>query len=143
MKKLFYTSTILLSVLILQVNAQKKPFQEQSNGINIALFDPTVSPKTDFYQYVNGKWLEETEIPADRSSWGNFDELGIRVNKDVLHALKKAQKEEAYTEGTDQHKALTFYNLAMDTAYINSLGHKPIQSLHNQIKSIEDMKSLQ
>jgi predicted metalloendopeptidase len=37
--------------------------------------DKTVKPANDFFRYVNGTWLDNTEIPSDRTRWGSFDEL--------------------------------------------------------------------
>jgi len=31
--------------------------------------DKTVSPKNDFFNFVNGTWLKNTEIPADKTRW--------------------------------------------------------------------------
>jgi predicted metalloendopeptidase len=44
-------------------------------GVDLANMDKSVKPGDDFYRYVNGKWLAEDHIPADRSSWGTFAEL--------------------------------------------------------------------
>jgi predicted metalloendopeptidase len=40
--------------------------------------DKTVKPANDFFRYVNGTWLDNTEIPSDRTRWGSFDELRQR-----------------------------------------------------------------
>ena len=34
--------------------------------------DRSVRPGQDFFRYVSGNWAEDTPIPADRSSYGNF-----------------------------------------------------------------------
>ena len=34
--------------------------------------DPNTRPQDDLFRHVNGRWLDTTEIPADRSSWGSF-----------------------------------------------------------------------
>ena len=44
-------------------------------GINVSNMDLKVKPNQDFYKFVNGTWLEKTEIPADKTRWGSFDEL--------------------------------------------------------------------
>ena len=31
--------------------------------------DKSVNPADDFNRYVNGTWLDKTEIPADRTRW--------------------------------------------------------------------------
>ena len=35
----------------------------------------TISPGTNFYEYVNGTWLASTPIPADKSNYGSFTVL--------------------------------------------------------------------
>ena len=35
-------------------------------GIILENMDTTVSPKDDFYNYVNGNWMLKTEIPEDQ-----------------------------------------------------------------------------
>ena len=38
--------------------------------------DTTVNPRVDFYNYADGTWMKNTEIPANKSVWGSFVELG-------------------------------------------------------------------
>ncbi len=37
--------------------------------------DHNVRPQDDFYRYVNGKWLDVTQIPPDKARYGAFDKL--------------------------------------------------------------------
>ena len=37
--------------------------------------NPDIRPQDDLFGHVNGRWLDETEIPSDRSSWGPFVQL--------------------------------------------------------------------
>lgn len=39
---------------------------ELGSGIDSSGFDTSVRPQDDFFDYVNGTWLEETEIPSDK-----------------------------------------------------------------------------
>src|SRR2546426_11864933 len=34
--------------------------------------DKTVRPQDDFYRYVNGRWLDQTEIPPDKAGTAPF-----------------------------------------------------------------------
>jgi predicted metalloendopeptidase len=45
------------------------------SGIETQYIDSSVRPQDDFFRYLNGKWLQSTEIPADKSSWGTFMQL--------------------------------------------------------------------
>jgi len=44
-------------------------------GIQTQWIDKSVDPGDDFYEYVNGEWLETTEIPADKTNYGSFTAL--------------------------------------------------------------------
>src|SRR6476646_10144189 len=44
-------------------------------GVDLAGMDKSVNPGDSFYNYVNGTWDKNTEIPADKSSWGGFGVL--------------------------------------------------------------------
>ena len=105
----------------LQVNAQQK-----APGINTSLMDKSVSPKDNFFQFVNGTWLKTTEIPADKTRWGSFDELRQNTDKDALAILKEAAKNPKYPSSTDQGKAISMYKAAMDTVARNKQGIAPI-----------------
>jgi hypothetical protein len=39
-------------------------------GVDVAGFDNAVRPQDDLYRRVNGVWLQKTEIPPDRGSYG-------------------------------------------------------------------------
>ena len=54
--------------------------------------DTTVSPKDDFYNFVNGNWDKKTTIPEDQVRWGGFGVLRKSTDKDVLEILDKAAK---------------------------------------------------
>ena len=39
-------------------------------GIDLDNIDESVKPGDNFFKYVNGLWIENTEIPSDRSRYG-------------------------------------------------------------------------
>jgi len=41
-------------------------------GIQKAWMDTSAKPGDDWYEYANGQWLKNTQIPADRASIGGF-----------------------------------------------------------------------
>src|SRR5215831_569950 len=55
-------------------------------GFDKSGMDPTVKPGDDFFRFANGKWLERTEIPADRTRFGNFDKLSV-LSENRVHAI--------------------------------------------------------
>ena len=43
--------------------------------------DDTVRLQDDFFTFVNGNWLKETEIPEDKARWGSFI---ILIEKSII-----------------------------------------------------------
>lgn len=73
--KVVFTSALAsLAIACKTENKEAKP-EAKAQGIVLANMDPSVKPSDDFFTYVNGKWIENTKIPADRTSWGGFGEL--------------------------------------------------------------------
>ena len=82
----------LLAALIL-VGCSKDPAAVGDSGGALG-FDPAelneaVHPGDDFFGYVNGKWVAENEIPADRSRYGAFDMLRDKAMKTLKPSLKR------------------------------------------------------
>jgi putative endopeptidase len=134
---------ILICILILIANTI---FAQQKNpGINLELMDKTVKPSDDFFKFVNGTWLKNTEIPADKTRWGSFDELRQNTDKDALAILNEAAKNPKYKSNTDQGKAINMYKTAMDTVGRNKNGIavlKPYLAKINAVKNSTDLQKL-
>lgn len=112
-------------------------------AINLELMDTTVSPADDFFRFVNGKWIDKTEIPGDQGRWGSFNELREQTNETVLNVLETAAKSDKYAAGTDQRKAADFYAIGMDSLLAERAGVQPLQPHFEQIAAIGDVASLQ
>lgn len=112
-------------------------------GINLAYMDTTVSPGEDFFQFVNGRWLEETEIPGDQGRWGSFQELRERNNQTLLQVLEEAATNTQYAAGSDERKAAEFYRIGMDSLRAEQLGIQPLTPVRDRIKALTTKKALQ
>ena len=52
--------------------------------------NPDIRPQDDLFGHVNGRWLDTTDIPSDRSAWGSFTvlaEAGCSEDVDVASML--------------------------------------------------------
>ena len=94
------------------------------SAINPGEFDPAVSPRNDFFQYVNGIWLKNHPIPPDQSSWGVDVELQVRSQQD-LKAIAEGLQTEPDATG-DRQKIRDFYASAMDVEKLNKEGLQPM-----------------
>ncbi|RXM45292.1 M13 family metallopeptidase [Flavobacterium sp. YO64] len=138
-KPLFCVVSAMITITATQAQDAKK----KEPGINLSNMDTKVSPKNDFFRYVNGAWLDKTEIPSDRNSWGSFNELRQKTDNDALAILKEASKDPKYKSNTDQGKAIALFNTIMDTVGRNKNGITPLQPVLKKIDAIKNVTDLQ
>ncbi|MEX2567438.1 MAG: M13 family metallopeptidase [Cyclobacteriaceae bacterium] len=118
--------------------------EEEVEAINLAHMDSTIRPQDDFFLFVNGNWIKETEIPGDQGRWGSFHELREFNLDAVLTVLEKAKENpEAYPAGSDQRKAIDFYTIGLDSLLAEEKGMVPLQPWLDAIENIQDKASLQ
>ena len=138
-KTLWY---VIPAMIGLSANAQKE-VPQKTPGINVPFMDKSVKPSDDFFKFVNGTWLKNTEIPADKTRWGSFDELRQNTDKDALAILKEAAINPKYKSNTDQGKAIIMYKAAMDTVARNKQGIAPLTPYLAKINAVKNVKDLQ
>ena len=119
-----------------------KPAELPENGIAIELMDKSVRPQDDFYNYVNGTWMKTAQIPADKASWGSFNELREKTDLNSLKILDNLLKE-TYAKGTEGQKIQDIYATYMDMDKRNADGIAPIKGDLAKIDAIKTMADLQ
>jgi putative endopeptidase len=68
-------------------------------GVDVSSLDRSVAPCDDFYRFANGSWLRENPVPADRATWGRFNELEQRNATTVRRILEEASRAGAHVGG--------------------------------------------
>jgi putative endopeptidase len=96
------------------------------SGLDLSHIDPTVRPQDDLFRFMNGKWLTESEIPADRASDGAFYWLYEQAEKQVKQIILDQAAAKA-APGSNAQKIGDLYNSFMDEARIEQLGITPIE----------------
>ncbi|OXA72372.1 endothelin-converting protein [Flavobacterium aquidurense] len=132
-----FFATISFAAVKAQNATPKEP------GINVSYMNTKMSPSQDFFQYVNGTWLSQTEIPSDRTTWGSFNELIKKTDKDAMSILKEAAKNPKYKSDTDQGKAVNLFSTILDTVGRNKAGITPLQPYFKKIDAIKNVADLQ
>ena len=117
-------------------SAAAKPAAPHMSGLDKANIDNSVRAQDDFYQHVNGHWLANTEIPADKSSYGSFDALYDKSIENLRSIIEDAQKSPGTNVG--QRKIGDLYASFMDEAQLETLGIKPLDA---ELARIDALKS--
>ncbi len=113
-------------------------------GFDLAGRDTAVKPGDDFFRYANGTYLKRTEIPADRTRFGNFDALSV-LSEHRVHAILEGASANPGAPGSRTAKIGAYYKAFMDEARIEQLGDAPLQGDLTKIraaKTREDIASL-
>jgi putative endopeptidase len=115
---------------------------EPVSGLVFAGFDTAVRPQDDLFDAVNGKWVAETELPADRARWGTFDMLRDQSEDDVKALVEEVSADENAAHGSASQKIRDFYNAYMDAETATKLGTGAIRAELDEIAAIESYDDL-
>ena len=93
-------------------------------GFDLAGRDTAVSPGADFYQYADGTFVKNLQIPPDRSRFGSFDRLQAQ-SEDRVHAILEEAAADKDAAG-ERAKVGAFYRAFMNQRRADALGAKPL-----------------
>ena len=97
-----------------------------TSGIDVSALDHDVRPQDDLYRHVNGRWIDRTEIPADKARYGSFLILAEESERAVRAIVEAAQSAEP---GTEERKIGDLYASFMDEEAIEADGVEVLRPL--------------
>ncbi|CUI06489.1 M13 family metallopeptidase [Massilia antarctica] len=141
--KRFLLSTLTLSLAAAFANAAD-PVQPGApvSGIDMQYIDSSVRPQDDFFSYLNGVWLKNTDIPSDKSSWGTFAKLRDDTLPQLRTLIEAAQNEKNKKAGSEAQKIGDLYTSYMNQAKLEKLGYKPLAGELQRIRALRDKKAI-
>jgi len=133
----------LVALALLSAISLTAVFGQTRRGYDVSSMDKNTSACTDFYQYANGTWLKNTEIPAAYSSWGAFNVLAENNRKALHEILEEAAKKTNAVKGSNEQKIGDYYASCLDETKREAEGMKPLESELARIEKIQDAKGVQ
>jgi len=109
-----------------------------SSGIDKANFDTSVRPQDDLYRAVDGNWLKNIEIPADRSNYGSFTKLSDDAELQLRAIIEELAAKPDKAPGSIEQKVGDYYASFMDEAAIEAAGLKPVEPELARIDALKD-----
>lgn len=110
-------------------------------GVQTQWMDTSVRPGDDFNTFVNGKWIAEKQIPADRSRYGSFMELDD-LSEARVHAILDALAASNPAPGTPEARIAAAWKAFTDTDAIEVAGLAPAQPYLKQIRGAKNAQDL-
>lgn len=101
--------------------------------------DPNVRPQDDLFRHVNGTWLANATIDADKSSAGGFMELHDAAERDVADLIEALP---AGAPDTDEGRIAALYTSFMDAERAEELGATPLRPIFETIDAIDSPSAL-
>jgi len=147
-KKLFVSAIALLFVAACGQEAAQPTAdpatqapQPLISGVDLAGMDTSVKPGDDFFAYVNGTWVKETEMPADKARYGLFNILRDE-SQDAVRAIIEKSATGDFAKGTDEQKVGDLYSSFLDWDTRNARGLEPLQPELDRINAISSRDEL-
>ena len=108
------------------------------SGIDLRFVDSEVRPQDDLFGHVNGRWLDEYDIPADRATDGAFRTLADRAEEQVRDIITSASP----ADGPDGARIGDLYASFMDTDTVARVGVAPLLAELATIAAAPDREGL-
>jgi putative endopeptidase len=132
------------------VSAPAAPLQ---SGVELKYVDHSVRPQDDLYRYLNGKWLDSFQLPADKGTYGSFTYVDDTTQEQLrglvddlvqaqAPAQARAQTQAGANSGAEAQKITDLYQSFMDEARLETLGLKPLQAEFAAIDALADKKDI-
>lgn len=97
--------------------------------------------KNNFYEAVNGKWLEQAVIPGDQPTMSAFLELHLGIEKTLMD-LTSTWEQDPSSLNENLKKFIKLYQMTKDFDKRSELGTKPFDVILNKIKNLNNLKDL-
>jgi putative endopeptidase len=88
--------------------------------------DRSADPRSDFYQYANGGFIQANPVPAAYSRWGQFDIVNQQTQDFIHGLLQSAAAGGSAPHGSESQQIGDFFASGMDEAAAERLGIAPL-----------------
>ena len=114
---------------------------ELKSGLLLEYMNQDVTPGDDFHAFVNGGWINTTDIPSDRPSYG----VGYILHEQSQEQVRTIIEESAsgdFAPGSDEQKVGDLFASYMDMETRNRLGVSPLEDEFARIDELAETSEL-
>jgi putative endopeptidase len=132
---------MLLFVTAFPALPQEQAPAKTLKALDPKLMDTSVDPCVNFYQYSCGGYLKQTAIPADESSYGQFNEV-VDENLLVLKGILEKAAAGGSERKANEQKIGDYYATCMNVEAINKAGLAPLENLLDRVAALKTKEGL-
>jgi putative endopeptidase len=136
-----FTVPMIATAMLSMVSCSNKDSTELRSGIILKNMDTTVNPGNNFTQYVNGTWVKNTKLPADKSSYGAGSIVNDEAQENVKAIIENAAKANG-KDGSEEQKIGDLYDSYLNIKVRDSIGLAPLNEEFKKIDAIKSSKDL-
>ena len=114
---------------------------QSTPALDFSTFDTDVRVQDDLYRYVNGTWIEQTQIPDDKPLTGSFMVLRDAAEEAVRDIITGMDRASA-AAGSDEAKIADLYASFLDTETIEAAGASPLTEIFARIDLVDEVEEL-
>jgi putative endopeptidase len=111
------------------------------SGLDLTHLDVNARPQDDLFGHVNGRWLADYAMPADRATDGAFRALFDQAEEQVRVLIAESAGAGA-PDGTDRQRIGALYASFMDQAGIERRGVEPVRDELARVDDAADPAAL-
>jgi putative endopeptidase len=111
-------------------------------GVGVAGVYADVRPQDDFYEYVNGDWLAETEIRSDRANEGAFTEVSDEIEEILRGDFEALARSHDSAGDPIMDMAVEYYRQCADFSRRDREGFEPARRDYERIERIANLDDL-
>src|SRR3954451_24823841 len=141
LKAFSFSFALCFLVSIVTAQVRGKP-QYGGWGFDSAGADLSTKPGDNFFRYANGKWVDKTQIPADKPAYSLRLAMTDTTEQRLHDILEAAGSGADGQSETLAGKAGAFYRAFMDEATVEKLGATPIAAQLAEIKGAKSLAAL-
>ena len=114
---------------------------QMKSGVETQYFDPSVRVQDNLFLAVNGTWIKNTPIPADKGRYGSFDILRD-TSETRTRQIIEAAASNPQPAGSDAKKIGLLYSGFMDEQAAERNGIKPVLPELKRIGALKTPKDI-
>jgi putative endopeptidase len=111
------------------------------SGIDLQYVDGAMRPQDDVYEYLNGKWLRDYQLPADKGAVGSFTAVQDKTEEQLRSIVDGLDRTQGNAD-PDAKKLADLYASYMNEAQLETLGIKPLLAEFAAIDAIKSPNAI-